>query len=145
MNCSGRPAAPVFKQEPRKKFSYIGAPACFKLSFACTIVNKALGGSCYQVGSSLERPDFRDVDVRCIMSDESFNALFGDTKGAWELTPLWILMTASISTWLSEQTGLPIDFQIQPQTHANERHKGTRNAIGHYAFVDDPAWRESDL
>ena len=44
------------------------------------------------------------------------------------------MMAASnvaISGWLSAQTGLPIDFQIQPQTHANEiMAKGPRNAVG---------------
>lgn len=36
----------------------------------------------------------------------------------------------SMYAWLSKTTGLPVDFQIQPQTHANENHPGSRNAVG---------------
>lgn len=118
--------------ETRIKAVYIGAPACFALEQACQHVNAALGGyGCYVVGSALERQDWRDVDVRYILSDEEFDRLFPDAAGrCWEHDPRWLLLTVSISAWLSKQTGLPIDFQIQPQTHANERHKGPRNAIG---------------
>lgn len=39
-------------------------------------------------------------------------------------------MTVSITAWLREQTGLPIDFEIQPQTFANKWHDKQRSAIG---------------
>jgi UDP-glucose 4-epimerase len=51
-----------------KKFCYIGAPKVFLLEIACRLVNEAFGTfGCYVVGSCLERPDWRDVDVRFIM------------------------------------------------------------------------------
>ena len=114
------------------KPSYIGAPAIFALEQACKHVKAAFRGfGCFIVGSSLDRPDWRDVDVRCILSDEEFGKLFPDVvMPCWEQDERWLLLTVSISLWLKRQTGLPIDFQIQPQTHANERHKGKRNAIG---------------
>lgn len=121
--------------EPRKKGIYIGAPACFQLELCCKLLNEAFTGhfGCYVVGSVLERPDWRDVDVRMIMQDDAFSALFPDAHwevNAWESDPRWLLLTVAISRWLSQQTGLPVDFQFQPQTKANEFHKGRRNAYG---------------
>lgn len=114
----------------RAKSVYVGAPACFALEQACQHIVQAFGDyGCYLVGSALERPDWRDVDVRYIMADEQFAALFPNA-GNWEHDARWLLLTVSISAWLSKVTGLPVDFQMQPQTHANERHSGPRNAIG---------------
>lgn len=122
---------------PRRKASYIGAPAVFALESACQQINDAFGSfGCYVVGSSLERPDWRDVDVRYIMADEEFVKLFPNAVmfpnggGCWEQDPRWLILTVSISERLSKLTGLPIDFQFQPQTHANARHKGMRHALG---------------
>ena len=118
---------------PRHKASHVGAPAIFALTQACQDINRAFRGyGCYLVGSALERPDWRDVDVRLIMSDAEFAALFPDARdrGSWEFDPRWLLLTIAISERLSKLTGLPIDFQFQPQTHANEQHKGKRSALG---------------
>ena len=115
----------------RAKPCYIGAPAYFALELACRDICDAFGGyGCYVVGSSMQRADWRDVDVRLIMSDEEFSALFPDAEQHWEQDARWLLLTLCISERLSKVTGLPIDFQFQPQSHANSRHKGIRNAIG---------------
>lgn len=119
--------------EPAKKSIYVGAPACFALEIAMKTVNEAFGGfGSYVVGSVLERPDWRDVDIRLILSDDEFDHEFPGTlpNGTWEFSARWTLLCVSISHWLKKQTGLPVDFQIQPQSHANDRHKGKRNAIG---------------
>lgn len=127
---------PPQQPAPRKKGLYIGAPACFALDLACRHVNDAFGeGSfgIYVVGSVLERPDWRDVDVRMIMADEAFQNLFPEANVAaesWELDSRWLMLTVMVSKFISEQTGLPVDFQFQPQTHANKRHSKPRNAIG---------------
>lgn len=42
----------------------------------------------------------------------------------------WLLLNISITEWLRSQTGLPVDFQIQPQTFANERHSKARHPVG---------------
>lgn len=121
---------------PRKKGIHVGAPACFALELAIRHVREAFCGSddeyygCYVVGSALERADWRDVDVRMMMSDAAFAREFPNAGDHWEWDPRWLLLTVAISDWLSKQTGLPIDFQFQPQTHANKRHKGPRNAVG---------------
>ena len=117
--------------EPRKKYNYVGAPAIFALELACRDICAAFNGyACYVVGSALQRSDWRDVDVRFIMSDADFAVLFPDAGQHWEHDTRWLLLTISISERMSKLTGLPIDFQFQPQTHANDRHKGTRHAIG---------------
>lgn len=125
----------------REKVSYIGAPACFALEQACKHLSDAFCEQSnvdhigvYVVGSCLERPDWRDVDVRMIMDDASFARLFPGAQmiggAVWEFDPRWCLLTVAVSQWLSKATGLPIDFQFQPMTFANERHKGRRHAVG---------------
>ena len=127
---AGRSVAP----KKRQKASHVGAPAIFALEQACGDINRAFGGfGCYLVGSALERPDWRDVDVRFILRDDEFDALFPGgvrERGIWEFDPRWLIITISISERLAKLTGLPIDFQFQPQTHANERHRGPRHALG---------------
>lgn len=133
-----------------KRANYVPAPHYFALNHACELLNKALGGfGCYLVGSSLERRDYRDVDVRFILSDDEFDRMFrirpedAETGlGGW-LNPLWSLMCTAISVWLRQQTDLPIDFQIQRQTQANAKHPGMRSALG--IFLDYPGERPSDL
>lgn len=117
--------------EKREKATYVGAPACFALEQAAKQICEAFNVSaCYVVGSAMEREDWRDVDVRLIMADGDFAKEFPDADKHWEHDARWLLFVVSISAWLSKITGLPIDFQIQPQSHANERHSGSRNAIG---------------
>src|ERR1700690_133329 len=110
------------------KANYIGAPKVFALELACRDICAAFNGyGCYIVGSALARPDWRDVDVRFIMADADFAVLFPDAGEYWEQDTRWLLMTVAISERMSKVTGLPIDFQFQPQTHANERHNGLRH------------------
>jgi hypothetical protein len=123
-------------REPRKRAKgvYIGPPACFELELACRQINEAFcedGFGCYVVGSALKRRDWRDIDIVCILSDEVFDSLFptaGD--GLCEFDPRWLIMTISISKWLAERCGYPVDFKFQRQSHANKFHRGPRNAIG---------------
>lgn len=113
------------------KANYVGAPAIFALEQACREVSEAFDGfGCYLVGSAIQRPTWRDVDVRYIMADEEFAQLFPSADQHWEQDARWLLLTVSISERLSKVTGLPIDFQFQPQTYANEHHKGPRHSIG---------------
>lgn len=122
-------------EEPKRvKGIYVGAPACFELELACQHIIAAFPGAyCCLVGSALERADWRDVDVRLMLDDAAFAQLFpdADVEGArWEFDPRWLLLTTAISRQLSAQTGLPIDFQFQPNSHANAWHKGRRNSLG---------------
>lgn len=135
--------------KPLKKASYVGVPAIFALNLACRHLNAAFGDghSCYLVGSSLDRPDWRDVDVVMMLSDNEFRRMFpkAHLQGQWEHDPRWLVMSVAISQWLAQQTGLPIDFKFQPSTWANERHQGFRNPLGiNYVPNDDPMppWEE---
>ena len=79
----------------------------------------------YLVGSATAKDDYRDVDIRTILDDDEFDALFGGREFFWSLTCL------GISTYLHEVTGLPVDFQIQRRAEANEKYvAGIRNPIG---------------
>lgn len=138
--------------EPPKKYraNYLPAPHYFALNQAATLVNAAFGGfGCYLVGSCLERQNYRDVDVRLILEDAAYDRWFGASNGNLNGVhdPLWSLLCLSVSEWLKAQTGLPIDFQIQRQTQANEKHSRKdgckRSALG--LFLDYPGERPSDL
>lgn len=129
--------------EKRRKVGYVGAPAIFALKQACQDLARAFNSyGVYLVGSALERPDWRDVDVRMILEDAAFETLFPNSvpvaHGRWEFDPRWLWMTVSISERLSKLTGLPIDFQFQPQSHANARHKGRRDCLSIYFAKEDP-------
>ena len=120
-----------FVDVPRKKVNYIGAPKVFALEQACKHLTAAFGCfGCYVVGSALESPDWRDVDVRYMLPDEEFKKLFPHAGRCWEQDERWLLLTVAISEWMSRITGLPVDFQFQPQTHANDHHDGPRNPVG---------------
>jgi hypothetical protein len=84
----------------------------------------ALSHGVYLVGSVGERADFRDVDVRLILEDEDFDRLFRHSP------ELWSVFCYATSRWLSADTELPIDFQVQRQTEANEKHSKPRNHLG---------------
>ncbi len=130
------------KDELPSKPSYIGVPAVFKLEQCCNIINKSYGGfGCYLVGSSLSKPDWRDVDIRFIMTDEEFirefpNVAVRDGKpvaALWEHDAKWTLLVVAISDWMKAYTGLPVDFQFQPMSWANSRYgsdEHIRNAMG---------------
>jgi hypothetical protein len=76
----------------------------------------------YLVGSVMTTPDYRDVDVRTILSDENHAAL----AAVIDLDRLAL----AVSLWGQRATGLPIDWQVQQQTAANEEFRGIRDACG---------------
>jgi len=116
------------------KINYLHATDYFALNQAVMpIVESFDAYGLYLVGSALEHPDWRDVDLRLMMSDEAFSTLFptAEIQGArWEHDNRWLLMTTAISERLAKITGLPIDFQFQPASWANERHDKARHPLG---------------
>jgi hypothetical protein len=98
----------------------------YHLDLACQVIHNAFGQPPYLVGSAgigCTGP-YRDVDIRLMLDDAEFAALC-PTRARWELLCL------SFGAYLSERTGLPIDFQIQRTTEANERYGGKpRNPLG---------------
>ena len=109
----------------------------------CRKVRRLFKRAPYLVGSSIERADYRDVDLRLILDDEDFDA-------NWAELDRVRYMNRAISIWGQQETGLPIDFQIQRHTEANAQFKGLRNPMGVRNWqtiptsgVPDKAW-ESD-
>ena len=115
---------------------YLPPGAFYALDRACAVVNESIDGfGCFLVGSCLMRRDYRDVDVRFIMSDEEYNRIFHLPDGSLRVN-FWSFMCVTVGAWLSQQAGVSVDFQIQPQTQANSKHDGKRNALG--VFVRYP-------
>lgn len=78
----------------------------------------------YQVGSSLIRKDWRDVDVRVMLDHESYDALVESGVDIYYLN-------LAVSLWGQKVTGLPIDFQVQDADSANADYgTGQRNPCG---------------
>jgi hypothetical protein len=104
--------------------SYLTVAQAFNLNHACRALTAA-GYDTYQVGSSLDRPDYRDVDLRALLQNAEFDAMFEGNKERLHL------LNVAISEWLAARTGLPIDFQFQRQADANVEFKGMpRNYMG---------------
>lgn len=107
----------------------------YKLDCACIPLWEAFWGKggVYMVGSVLRKQDWRDVDIRAILDDDEFVRLFPVTDEHDE-NAQWKLICIAISSYLSQVTGLPIDFQIQRKSAANSLYPGKenhgRNAIG---------------
>lgn len=101
----------------------------FILDLACQPIAEAfsdLGYGVFLVGTAAERGEYRDVDVRMILTDKSYDK-FAKAASAEGMAFLGL----AIGQYLASMTELPIDFQIQRMTEANERHAGkTRNPLG---------------
>lgn len=99
----------------------------FLLDEACKPIKQAFGRPPYLTGTaaSTERQNYRDVDVRLILSDSDYDVL-NDAAGQQVI----IFLGMAIGEYLATRTGLPIDFQIQRQTEANAEHNGRRNPLG---------------
>jgi len=106
------------------RVSWLTVPETYRLNSACLdLVQVFDGNHPYLVGSVLERADYHDVDVRMMLPDKKFKKMFSN--------PRWLLKAnAAISAELAQATGLPIDFQFQDTTEANEKNSGYRHALG---------------
>lgn len=87
-------------------------------------------GTPYLVGSALTTKDYRDVDIRVLLDAEAWAALFPMLQDADPRDAKWSGVCAAFSIWGQKVTGLPIDFQLQPQDKANEWFDGRRHALG---------------
>lgn len=107
----------------------VGMPAALHLDAFGREIEAAFGHLPYLVGTAAIGKTWRDVDVRPILPDDEFDALLppveqGQPDGRWGL------LCAAISELARIRTGLPVDFQIQRQTYANNRYPGVRHALG---------------
>jgi hypothetical protein len=111
----------------------VGRPDCWLLKLFGAHVDQAFGHVPFHVGSSLtEKRGWRDVDVRLMLPDDEYAAYFGDPLRAPEpgyggpRRMMWELAWATLGR---KMTGLPIDFQFQQMTLANEEFDGPRSAL----------------
>jgi hypothetical protein len=106
-------------------------------------VRRAFGHVPYHVGSSFEKKDgWRDVDVRLMLPDEEFAAMFPHaTPDHMQRDPKWVSTILAWSALGKAMTGLPIDFQIQQRSYANEKYPNGRSAL----FVVCEAYERSRL
>jgi len=71
-----RVAVSVTDKPRERSASYLSPPDFHRLNWACLPITEAFGTPPYLVGSSLTRPDFRDIDLRLILDDEAFDRMF---------------------------------------------------------------------
>lgn len=113
--------------------SGVGQPAGLYLEQFGRVLYEAFGTPAYHVGSSMpgKGPGWRDVDVRLMLDDEVYEAMgFGDPKRPHD-NARWVAFTLAFTALGRQMTGLPIDFQIQQTSRANEvEGNAARNAIG---------------
>ena len=107
----------------------VGMPAALYLCQFGQWIYDAFGETAFHCGSSAESKTWRDVDVRVMFDDEVFDAMFPGYTGAHQSDPKWALICAAISELGRKMTGLPVDFQIQRASDANERYKGIREPL----------------
>jgi len=107
-----------------------GVPGAMHLAAFGQTIADAFGHCPYHVGSSATSKVWRDVDVRLILDDDKFDALFPGFAKANHIDAFWSLMCAALSELGKARTGLPIDFQIQSMTKANTDYPtGIRNPL----------------
>ena len=97
-----------------------GGPQSMLLERWAQWIADAFGVKPYLVGSSVGRKDWRDIDVRLMLDDEQWQHWIGDARQPYRCDPRWSLLCSALSAHGSQQTGLPIDFQIQRISEANE-------------------------
>ncbi len=109
----------------------VGMPASLYLHEFGSQVWSAFGSPPYLVGSALNGDRVpNDVDVRMILSDEDYEAWgLGDPKHPQQ-NAKWVALVMAFTALGRAFTGLPIDFQIQQQTYANETESKPRSALG---------------
>ena len=100
----------------------VGMPAALHLEAFGREINDAFGHLPYLVGSAAVGKTWRDVDVRLILPDDEFDALFPDHVRPSHQDGRWGLLCAAISELARQRTGLPVDFQIQRASYANDRY-----------------------
>jgi hypothetical protein len=108
----------------------VGMPFSLLLNDFGEHVRRAFGHVPYHVGSSLTQKDgWRDVDVRLMLPDVVYREMgLGDPRYHHQ-SKRWVSLVMAWSAFGKHLTGLPIDFQIQQTSLANEKEKGSRSAL----------------
>lgn len=87
----------------KQRAIYLDVPEVRILDHWCEALRLSFQREVYLVGSVLQGPDHRDVDVRIMLTDEEMASL-----------PMHVLdLNMMLSRWGQQATGLPIDCQVQ--------------------------------
>jgi hypothetical protein len=116
--------------------STLSPPVLHRLDLACKHIREVFGGwnGPFLVGSVQEctAGPGSDVDLRLILDDDAYDALMAGTPDGFAT-----LLDFALGAYVRELTGLPVDFQVQRMTEANERHVGKqRNPLGGRAMTN---------
>lgn len=104
------------------RVNYLPSPAAlYRLRLFGEQVSRLIDETPYMVGSVLDRPDYRDVDVRIMLDDKRFERWFGK-DGLWITNGPLTLANMALSAWAREITGLDVDCQFQRQSDANSEY-----------------------
>lgn len=109
-----------------RRSSFLTVSQQYDLNVVCRPLAVLFGYGVFHVGSSLERADYRDVDLRCILSNDEYDRMFAGDKEGKRVK----FLNVAISEWVQSRTGLPIDFQFQREAEANAEFTGRRNGVG---------------
>jgi hypothetical protein len=105
-----------------RKSSGLSPSELFRLDSACIPLRQVFDATPYLVGSCAVWADYRDVDVRIMLTDKPFDAIPRKVR---------LLLNLTTSEWLRAQTGLPVDFQLQRRKTANKLYGDKRrNPLG---------------
>lgn len=109
----------------KQRATYLSPPDFHRLDWACRPIGIAFDTPPYLVGSVLTRPDYRDIDLRLILDDTTFERLGNDQVRQ--------LLNIALSDLIANAAGQsrPIDFQIQSMTEANVPEHGRRHPMGY--------------
>lgn len=123
----------------------VGQPQGMLLNRFGEELRHAFGHVAYQVGSSLgpKTQGWRDVDVRLMLPDDEWEAFQLGRPDNPHDSARWRTLCIVWSERGRNLTGLPIDFQLQQLTHANEnysRGQGCRRSA--LIVADDETSRE---
>lgn len=115
----------------------VGSPAILLLDAFGQWIFDAFGEMPYLVGSATRGKNWRDVDIRVILMDEDYDRMFGKRRKPAHQDKRWAFLCAAVSVLGERQTGLPIDFQIDRMTEANEQFPdGVRYPLGIRIEID---------
>lgn len=100
----------------------LGPHQMFMLNVFGGLVEAAWGELPYLVGSAARGVGWRDVDVRVMLSNEEYERRLGPIwqGGMRHQSPRWRAEMAAWTKLGEALTGLPIDFQVERATEANE-------------------------
>lgn len=110
---------------------FVGMPAALHLDEFASHVWSVFGIRPYLVGSAATRKRWRDVDVRLILDDEVYEQWELGDPSYTDHNAKWVALCMAFSALGAKMTGLPIDFQIQQATRANQLYPtGPRHPLG---------------